>query len=157
MAEQWERQPKESYQAFAAFQNFLTTPERSYSKVARALSKSTTLIKRWAKKHRWRERADAWDSELSRQAMERASEDFAAMVERQINIGRMLQSRAANAIQRMELTNLPPKFLPALVALTQTGVKIERSARDLNRQKDAPQENLLIDTLTKIWQEEGEP
>ena len=157
MAEQWERQPKESYQAFAAFQNFLTTPERSYSKVARALSKSTTLIKRWAKEHNWQVRADAWDAELSKRAMEQAANDYAAMIVRQINIGRMFQSRGANAIQAMDLTNLPPKFLPALVALTQTGVKIERSARDLNRQKDAPQENLLIDTLTKIWQEEGEP
>ena len=50
----WERQTGESYQAFAAFQTYLTTAERSYPKVARALQKSTTLIKRWAKKYRWR-------------------------------------------------------------------------------------------------------
>lgn len=156
MAEQWERQPAESYQAFAAFQNYLTTAERSYSKVAKALSKSTTLIKRWAKKYRWRERADAWDGELSKRAMEQAATDYAAMITRQINIGRMFQSRGANAIQAMDLANLPPKFLPALVALTQTGVKIERSARDLNRQNDTPQEDLFVSTLEKIWREESE-
>lgn len=143
----WDRQPDESYPAFEAFQTYLT--HRSYCKVAEELTKSTTLIKRWAKKHRWRERADAWDSEISRQAMERASEDFAAMVERQINIGRMLQSRAANAIQRMELTDLPPKFLSALVEAVKVGTNLERTARDLKQSK--PQENLFVETLTKIW------
>ncbi|MBR1806545.1 MAG: hypothetical protein IJ774_09200 [Selenomonadaceae bacterium] len=93
----WDRQPGESYPAFEAFQTFLT--HRNYSEVAALLHKSPTLIKRWARINSWRTRADAWDSELSRQALERASQDFAAMVERQINIGRMLQSRAANAIQ----------------------------------------------------------
>ena len=144
----WDRQPDESYPAFEAFQIYLT--HRSYCKVAEELTKSTTLIKRWAKKHRWRERADAWDSEISRQAMERASEDFAAMVERQINIGRMLQSRAANAIQRMELTDLPPKFLSALVEAVKVGTNLERTARDLKQSK--PQENLFVETLTKIWE-----
>lgn len=144
----WDRQPGESYPAFEAFQTYLT--HRNYSKVADELTKSTTLIKRWAKKHRWRERADAWDSEISRQAMERASEDFAAMVERQINIGRMLQSRAANAIQRMELTNLPPKFLSALIEAVKVGTNLERTARELKQSK--PQENLFVETLTKIWE-----
>ncbi len=144
----WDRQPGESYPAFEAFQTYLT--HRSYCKVAEELTKSTTLIKRWAKKHRWRERADAWDSEISRQAMERASEDFAAMVERQINIGRMLQSRAANAIQRMEMTNLPPKFLSALVEAVKVGTNLERTARELKQSK--PQENLFVETLTKIWE-----
>ena len=82
--------------------------------------------------------------------MERASEDFAAMVERQINIGRMLQSRAANAIQRMELTDLPPKFLSALVEAVKVGTNLERTARDLKQSK--PQENLFVETLTKIWE-----
>ena len=144
----WDRQPGESYPAFEAFQTYLT--HRSYCKVAEELTKSTTLIKRWAKKHRWRERADAWDSEISRQAMERASEDFAAMVERQITIGRMLQSRAANAIQRMELTNLPPKFLSALIEAVKVGTNLERTARELKQSK--PQENLFVETLTKIWE-----
>ena len=45
----WERQRGESYPAFEAFQTYLE--ERTYPKVARRLSKSLTLIKRWAKKH----------------------------------------------------------------------------------------------------------
>lgn len=150
--ELWERQVNESYQAFEAFKVFLT--ERSYPKVAERLSKSKTLIKRWAKQNHWRERADAWDAELSRAAMEKASKEFAEMIERQINIGRMFQGKAANAIQHMDFSNLPPKFIPALTALVQAGVKIERSARDLKREK--PQENLFVETLTKLWEESGD-
>ena len=40
VAEQWERQTGESYQAFTAFQTYLTTAERSYSKVARDLHRT---------------------------------------------------------------------------------------------------------------------
>ena len=128
----WERQAGESYPAFVAFREYLT------------------LIKRLAKVNRWRERADAWDAEVSRQALQKAADDFAKMVERQINIGRMLQSRGANAIQQMDLTTLPPKFLPALVEMTKVGVNMERSARELNRTE--PQKNLFVSTLTKIWE-----
>ena len=147
----WERQANESYPAFEAFQTYLT--ERSYPKVAASLSKSQTLIKRWAKKNNWRERADAWDAEVSRKAMQKASDDFAKMIERQINIGRMFQSRGANAIQQMDLTELPPKFLPALVEMTKVGVNLERTARELNRTE--PQKDLFVTTLTKIWEKEA--
>lgn len=149
MANLWERLASESYPAYEAFNEYLTTAERSYSKVAEKLSKSTTLIKRWAKQHRWRERADAWDNEVSRKAMEKAADEYAAMIERQINISRMFQARGANAIQQMDLVNLPPKFLPALVEMIKVGVSMERSARELKKSK--PQENILVETLTKIY------
>lgn len=146
--ELWERQSKESYPAFEAFKVFLT--ERNYRQVGKILSKSERLMKRWSKEHNWRERADAWDNELSRRALEKASEEYAAMIERQINISRMMQAKAANAIQQMDLTDLPPKFLPALTAMVSAGVKIERSARELENAK--PQENLLVETLTRVWE-----
>ena len=154
MAELWERQPNESDTAYNAFQAYLTMSERNCAKVAEKLRRSASLIRRWAKLNRWRDRADAWDSEISRKAMEKAQEDFAAMIERQINISRMFQARAANAIQNMELSNLPPKFLSALVEMAKVGMKMERSARELK--KDKPQENIFVSTLEKIWQEHGD-
>lgn len=154
MSELWERQESESYPAFAAFQSYLTATPRSYTKVAQELRKSLTLIRRWAKRNNWRERADAWDSEVSRRALEQASADYAAMITRQINIGRMFQSRGANAIQAMDLSNLPPKFLPALIDLTKTGANLERSARDLQNREKPSQENLFVSTLEKIWRGE---
>lgn len=144
----WERQPRESYPAFEAFRVFLN--ERRYPKVAAELSKNLSLIKRWAKQNNWRSRADAWDAEVSRRAMDKAAEDFAEMIERQIKIGRMLQGRGANAIQQIDLANLPPKFLPALVEMTKVGANLERTARELKQSK--PQDNLFVQTLTKIWQ-----
>ena len=86
--------------------------------------------------------------------MEKASNDFAAMVERQINIGRMFQAKAANAIQQMDLTDLPPKYLSPLATLAKVGVEIERSARALK--VDEPQENNFVKTLTEIWNKENE-
>lgn len=150
--EKWERQAGESYPAFEAFNAYLTLPERSYPKVAEKVKKSISLIKRWAKDNKWRERADAWDAEISRKAMEKAAEDFAQMVERQISIGRLLQGKAANAIQQIDFNNLPPKFLPSLVEMIKAGVNIERSARELKKAK--PQENLLVETLEKICRKE---
>jgi hypothetical protein len=49
-------------------------PERSYPKVARALAKSTTLIKRWAAEDGWQDRVRAWDAEVDL----RRREEFAA-------------------------------------------------------------------------------
>ncbi len=47
----------------------------------------------------------------------------------------MLQSRAANAIQQMNLTELPPKFLFALIEAVKVGTNLERTARDLKQSK----------------------
>ena len=149
---QWERQPRESYPAFEAFQIFLT--ERSYPAVAARVSKNLSLIKRWAKQNEWRARADAWDSEVSRKAMEKAGADFAEMIERHLNIGRMLQAKSANALQKMNLMNLPPKFIPALVNMLKAGVTIERSARELKTDKS--QGNLFVETLTQIWESDND-
>ena len=148
----WERRPKESYAAYEAFQTFLK--ERSYPKVSQALRKSQTLIKRWAKNNEWRSRADAWDNEVSKKAMEKTSEDFAKMIERQINEGRMLQGKAVQALQQIDFEALPPKFIPALINMIKIGVEVERSARTLKLEK--PKENLFVETLTKLWEERGD-
>lgn len=146
----WDRQKGESYKAFEAFKLFLTIQPRTYTNVADKLDKSLTLIKRWAKEHNWRNRADAYDSELQRQALEKTADDYAAMIQRNIQVGKMLQIKAANAIQNMDLANLPPKFLPALVTMAKAGAQLERSARELNREGNTA-DNLLTTTLQKIW------
>ena len=96
-------------------------------------------------------RLEACHELQSRKAMEKASEDFTAMVERQLNIGRLMQAKSANALKEMDLTNLPPKFIPALVSMLKAGVDIERSARELQIEK--PQEDLFVNTLTRMWRE----
>lgn len=147
----WDRQSGESYPAFEAFKIYLNLSARTYIKVANETQKSLTLIKRLAKNHHWRDRADAYDAELQRQSMEKAADEYAAMIARHVNVGKLLQIKAANAIQQMDLTNLPPKFLPALANMIKIGAQVERSARELNKEGNTT-DNLLTETLTKIWE-----
>ena len=60
----WERLSNESDAAFSAFKIYIELDERSYPKVSEKLSKSLTLIKRWAKKYYWKDRAAAYDNSL---------------------------------------------------------------------------------------------
>lgn len=147
----WDRQSGESYPAFEAFKIYLNLSPRTYQKVATAVDKSLTLIKRWAKNHHWRDRADAWDAELQRQSLEKAADEYAAMIARHINVGKLLQAKAANAISQMDLNNLPPKFLPALANMIKIGAQLERNARELNNEGNTS-ENLFVDTLNKIYE-----
>lgn len=147
----WDRQAGESYPAFDAFKTYLSLTPRTYPKVAKETGKSLTLIKRWAKNYHWRDRADAYDAELTRQSIEKASDEYAAMIARHINVGKLLQAKAANAISQMDLSNLPPKFLPALANMIKTGAQLERTARELNKEGNTT-DNLLTETLTKIWE-----
>lgn len=59
-----ERQPKETGPAFEAFRCYLEMgPSRSVHKVARQLSKSDTLIKRWSSRWSWVERTRKFESQ----------------------------------------------------------------------------------------------
>ena len=142
----WDKQSGESYPAYEAFRVFLN--QRRYPAVAQQVGKQLSLIKRWAKRHDWRERADAYDSELNRKALEKASDEYAAMIQRQMAVGRMLQAKGANAIQAMDLTSLPAKYLPALLQAIKTGAQLERTARELKHSE--PQTDLFVKTLEKI-------
>ena len=59
----WERLPEEGPQAFADFQEFLRQgPARTYVATAQARPKAYSLIRRYARRFDWRERARAWDN-----------------------------------------------------------------------------------------------
>jgi hypothetical protein len=61
----WERQPRESGQAWQAFQLYLSLGiERSYEKVRQQLGKSRTIIERWGREWNWQERLRARDNWL---------------------------------------------------------------------------------------------
>ena len=59
----WERQPTENPNAFADFQDFVQQgPGRSYVATARRRGRSYSLIRRYARRFDWNERACAWDN-----------------------------------------------------------------------------------------------
>lgn len=64
----WLRQPKESSQAFEAFQKYVELKEVdgkcSIGDVAAALGKHVTLMNRWQKQHKWFERYRAYENHL---------------------------------------------------------------------------------------------
>ncbi len=64
----WERMPGESgpaYGAFLAYRNL--GAKRSFVGAARLAGRHESLLRRWATRHRWRERAWQWDLQQARQ------------------------------------------------------------------------------------------
>ena len=64
----WEQTPGESGAAYAAFLTYRDLgPGRSFVGAARLLDRNESLLRRWATRHRWRERVWAWDVQQARQ------------------------------------------------------------------------------------------
>lgn len=156
----WERQEKESSKAFQAFCIYRDLGAgRTLAAVSEKLRKSYDLIRRWSKNFNWKERADAWDKFITEKAARQAADEYAKMLEVQINLGKMLQAKAAKAIQNMNFDEVSIKSLPAVVNAINVGVEIERTARELNLKENSPKkssENVFVETLTKIWSERKE-
>lgn len=61
----WERQPKESWQAFEGFVTYRDLgPERSLAEVRKKLHKSATIFARWSRQYEWVKRCHAYDDHL---------------------------------------------------------------------------------------------
>lgn len=64
----WEQMPEESgpsYDAFLTYRNLGT--KRSFVEAARLAGRHESLLRRWAARHRWQERAWRWDVQQARQ------------------------------------------------------------------------------------------
>jgi hypothetical protein len=129
----WERQENESMQAFEAFHLYCTLRnERSINRVARELNKSHALIGRWSAKHNWAERTRAYDNYIVREDVEQARKNLADMRKRQIEQGKLLQSKAVTAIlnKAQQEGGLDYESMTALVRMMSTGITIEEKARE---------------------------
>ena len=131
----WERQEKESTKAYEAFVIYRDLGVgRTFKAVAEKLHKSYTIIRRWKEQWNWEKRATDWDNFIVEKASKKAAEDYAKMLELQINLGKMFQAKGATALQNMDFENVPMKFLPSIIELINSGVKIERTARELGKE-----------------------
>jgi len=123
----WERQPRESHQAFEAFSTYLNMgSERSYTKVGRQLGKSKDLIDRWGRDWNWQERIRAYDNDLARQAHDQAAREVVEMQKRQIKIAMMIQQKAAEALKEMPTKEMT---LHEVARSVDIATKIERLNR----------------------------
>jgi len=143
----WERQRGESSQAFEAFSRYLELNSgRSYSKLARELGKSDTLIGRWGSRWSWQSRAYAWDNELMRVAKAAEEQEIKEMKKRHIRASMYMVARSMN-----ELQNIPPHTLTPrdVVHMFKVGVDVERltrgevTERTESRYEDTTASNLL--------------
>ena len=147
----WERQENESTKAFQAFCIYRDLGAgRTLAKVAEKLRKSYDLIRRWSKNYFWQNRADAWDKFISEKAAQKAADEYAKMLEVQINLGKMLQAKAAKAIQNIDFENVSIKSLPSVVNAINIGVEIERTARELNLNYKNPTEDFEDVTIIQL-------
>ena len=123
----WERQPKETAQAFEAFDLYCKMgADRSLRRVAQELSKSETLIKRWSSNWSWQKRSRDYDNELKRQELEEQRKAVKKMQERQIQTAMLLQKKAVKALDKLQIEDLAPKDILRFIS---EGAKLERQVR----------------------------
>jgi hypothetical protein len=124
----WERQEGETKTAYDAFWAYCVVPDgkkRGYAKVAEKLSKSASLIGRWAKRWCWEERARAYDNHLVEKEIEAIKKQRVEAAKRQARIAKSFQGKIIS-----RLNNLNPEELSAqdLARWFEVSVKIERQA-----------------------------
>lgn len=124
----YERQRGESKAAYETFKIYLD--ERDFSRVADISAKSLSEIEKLAEKYSWEDRADVYDFEKANKETIAAEQDYKAMLDFQINLGRMLQVKGAKTLQ--DKTSQDEKTALAVKMVT-SGVDIERSARKAKR------------------------
>ena len=153
----WERQPGESAQAYEAFDTYIKMGvERSCRKVAQELSKSDTIIRRWSSAWKWQERCRAYDNELKRQELVQAQKAVKQMQERQIKTAMLLQKKAVQALDQLDIAKLTPQEILRFIS---EGAKLETANRASSTQQaatdaaDDSKNPSVASTLISIYQE----
>ena len=128
-SEYWDRLPEESSKAWFAFKTYLHLgPTRSLSKVRRELDKEYGYIKqleKWSSHYSWVGRARAWDRHIDEARQKEYIGAIKEMAQRQAQLGRELQDKAQEGLQKLDVSALKPADL---VKLLDVGAKIERSS-----------------------------
>lgn len=123
----WERQPKESEQAWEAFLTYRDMePPRKVQAVADKLSKSRQQITKFKSAWFWEDRVRAYDNEIQKEALAKAVSERRKMNERHINFAMRFQKAALEALESLDPTDLSFKDIREAVKLA---TEIERRAR----------------------------
>lgn len=148
----WDRQRGESEQAYYAFSVYRDQASpRGYSRVVSELSKSRTLITRWASRWYWRERTRAWDQfqeEIVRREQIKATREMARRQARDAEaFQHVLVAPVTAALRKLQtpagrelLESLPLGDLIALSVLT--GRVYPRVAQAERHARGAPIQDL---------------
>jgi len=119
LAHPWDRMANESHKAFYAFTLYRDLPaNRTYQLVADKLRCAGSNVRRWARKWDWYSRAREWDMYQDRVAQEVQIRERRRMVERQAELGVMLQN-----VARMEMRKLQKKLEEGVAITDEKGEK----------------------------------
>lgn len=117
----WERLPAETARAYAAFRQYRDLgPARTVTSMSGV---SQVTAGRWARAHRWMERAQAWDAEAYRLEDARRLEQIRTMDQNHQVAARALLTAGLQALQ--SVGQLTPHQAARFVDL---GARLERSA-----------------------------
>lgn len=123
----WERQPKESVQAYEAFSLYLKMgAERSLRKVEQELNKSHALIGRWSSTWSWQKRSRDHDAELQRTEFAEEQKNIKKMQQRQIQAAMLLQKKGVEALDKLDVSKLSPQEILRFIS---EGAKLEKETR----------------------------
>lgn len=134
----WERQDNETPKQFEAFKIYRDMgEERSLTKVAQQLKKSTTLMGRWSGINNWVERCAAWDAEQDRLLRQQQLKDIKNMRKRHADIATAMIMKAAKALKKIKDDEIKPQDVSRMVEVAS---KLERISRgdvgDVIEQRD---------------------
>lgn len=155
----WERQPNESVQAYEAFYLYLKMGnKRSLRKVEQELDKSHTLIGRWSSQWEWQRRSRDYDNELRRKEFEETQEAAKKMRKRQIQTAMLMQQKAIQALNDLEIENLTPKVIVSLIkegaALEQAMRTSQEAALEVKNDNETADDNKESVDLSSFTEEE---
>lgn len=123
----WERQDNETPKQFEAFKIYRDMgEERSLTKVAQQLKKSTTLMGRWSGINNWVERCAAWDAEQDRLLRQQQLKDIKNMRKRHADIATAMIMKAAKALKKIPDDEIKPQDVARFVDVAS---KLERLSR----------------------------
>ena len=129
MREPWEGQTRERSKAYEHFCLYRDMgPERSLAKMAAIGNVSVSLrqLEYWSSKHRWVERAAAYDADFDRRRRAKLEKERQDMAERHAKMAVLGQGTVVEAFRRIKPEDLTPS---QAVQWFDTLVKIERLSR----------------------------
>lgn len=152
----WERREKEGVKPYEAFSIYRDMGEkRTLQAVANQLQKSYTLIRRWKDAYEWEERVRAYDNNLQKEAHAEAVKRARKMADRHIGIAIKLQTKAMEALEKMNPEDIDPKNL---IVFIREATKLERESRqdvvlmtDPDREQEGGSAN-LADAISEAWE-----
>lgn len=158
----WERQPRESEEAFYAFTLYrdMSPRKRSLRRVADLIDGHEGVtreprrrhvpgrIKRWAERFAWVERALAWDEEQDRLRREAQREAVEEMLRRHAQEAVALQTKALQRLRELDPSELSPRDVLAFFV---EAAKLERISRG-EPETIAEERNPWIEAVIRAWE-----